>query len=747
MRFPLPVSLLVPMVATGALVACGTSDQAPPWPPLEPIVRPEHPRPDFRRESFVNLNTRWEFAYDPDDVGLAQGWQARDDVWTDRIQVPYAWESPLSGLVPPHEGDYSLTETLKATTYRGVAWYRLRLPDPLPHDDGLGWHLVFGAVDFHATVWVGGQHKLEHVGGYAPFSVDLGEAAEAGRFSIVVRVEDLTELSGRVQPVGKQGGTWYTRTSGIWQTVYLEQRPEVHLQSIRLTADLDAGELEVLPKLNEPVEASIRLAATVQGQDAGLVEQPFAAGSSEVIRLPLDPLKLWDHGSPTLYDLDVEVRAAEGPSDLVHTYFGMVETSTQWLPGHGPTETPDPADQYQAFHVNGRPRYLRCVLDQSYHPDGVYTAPDLEAIRADLELARSFGFNCIRLHIKADEPVKYRLLDELGFYVVYDIPSLELQAKNTEGFAGRAHFEQGLRAAIARDANHPSVIAWVVFNENWGLVENGSALAPTPLADSPGLQQWVRDMVGVARALDPTRPVEDNSAGGIVGRFEHIDTDSNSFHYYGEDAADYRAFLEQQAAATYPGSTESFVGDATQDGDPWWNSEFASFSTLGEPAGADIFCDLFGLLNEMRRQPKLVGWVLTQLSDVEYERNGLVTYQREAKPDLCERYGVGLADVLGDDFIAFDWLPGETLAAGATVDVPLGFSHWSSASPAARRLLLRWGDGPATTLDFQAEPFEIVPLTLTLTAPAQAGPSTLVAEVQDEQGSRLCANRLDVVVE
>lgn len=735
-----------------ALTACGAKSNSD-WDGTfsAPVARPEHPRPDFRRPSFINLNTRWDFAYDPTDKGLAEQWFRHGDVWTEKIQLPYAWEAPLSGLVPPHEGPYSLADTLKAATYRGVAWYRLRLPGALAQRAGYDWHLVFGAVDFKATVWINGAEAATHVGGYDPFSVNLADyGADGAPVTIVVRVEDYTELNDRAQPVGKQGGVWYTRTSGIWQTVYLERRPALYVTGLHIVPEPGERRVRVRVTLNQSgdgmLSAAASLAITAGTDEAvGLLEAPFAATGSVELVLPLAKTALWDAETPTLYDLRITVAGEGSRADEVMSYFGLVTVTTDWLPGRSPAETTRAVEQAKALYVNGRPRYLRCVLDQSYYPDGVYTAPSVEAIRKDLEIARSFGFNCIRLHIKSDEPVKYRLLDEMGFYVVYDIVALDILTANEPGFAGRKYFEDNLVATMTRDRNHPSIVAWVVFNENWGLIENGSLTAPALLADAPHIQDWVLDMVALARTLDPTRPLEDNSAGGVVVKYEHLTGDLNSFHYYGSDAAAYRALLEREAAGVYPGSTTNYVGGAVQDGDPWWNSEFASFSVLGD-GGVEIFCDLFGLVNEMRRQPKLVGWVLTELTDLEFETNGLVTYERSAKADLCTRAGVGLVDIFGDDHVAFDWLPGQAVTAGTTVAVPLQFSQWSAQKSRKLTARLRWGDGAvAAKADFTSTPFGLKPVSVNVKAPT-AGAADLVAEVVDAQGNRVAANRLRVDV-
>lgn len=725
-----------------AAACTGVRDPAP-WDGSfdEPVARPEHPRPDMKRPTFINLNTRWQFAYDPDNLGLDEQWWERRDVWTDTIQLPYAWDAPLSGLVPPHDETYSLAEALsEPETYRGVAWYRLELPGVLPlAAEGYHWSLVFGAVDFKADVWIDGEHVTQHEGGYEPFAVPV--TVQNGRpTTVVVRVEDFTELNDKVQPVGKQGGGWYTRTSGIWQTVYLEQRPAVALAALGIAPEPDDRHVRLTLHLSGGSAAQVQATAYLNGQSAGSYRGAVQDGVA--FALPLTHVALWDATSPILYDLQLEITGEGALPDRVWSYFGMVTVAAGWLPGRGPEA---PVEQRaQALHVNGRPRYLRCVLDQSYYPEGVYTAPDIERMRADLELVQSFGFNCVRLHIKMDEPIKYRLLDELGFYVVYDIPSLDMTAPNRAGFAGREYYEAGLRAAMGRDAMHPSIVAWTIFNENWGLIGNATMVNPEKIADQPELQSWILDMVELARSLD-ARPVEDNSAGGVVQVFEHLDTDLNSFHYYSGDPVEWRELLDDQSAATYPGSERNFIAGHRQDGDPWWNSEFASYSAFGGGGEPEIFCDLFPILNELRRQDKLVGWVFTQLTDVEYELNGLVRYDRSTKTDLCTRYGVSLRDVFGDDAVVFDALPGLSIDPSLDSTWSMGISNWSSGEAQGYVLKLRWGDAAAVaSTDVTSMPYALAWVTVDVPARGVSGADTLVAELFNADGQVVARSRLDV---
>lgn len=739
--------MIVVVVLGVVLMGCDSS--LPVWDGTfgQPVARPEHPRPDFRRDGFINLNTRWRFAYDSENLGVKQGRPAGRGLWPEKIQLPYAWEAPLGGLVPAHKGVYSFLEALTDDNYRGVAWYRLTLPGVLPDKKGKDWWLVIGAVDFRAEVYVNGALAVMHEGGYAPVEVNLTPFLRADRKpDIVVRVEDFTEDNGRLQPVGKQGSTWYTRTSGIWQTVYLEPRPASWIRHYRVRWDGTQAVVEVDWQGADHV--SLAVSASRDGDPAGSVLLQGAGGHLEGA-LPIANPRQWFPGEPNLYDLTLQLDDGK-TADEVQGYFGLVSWGTDWLPDQSPADTTDPANQYKVLTANGRPIFLRCVLDQSYWPKGIYTAPSEEAIRADVRLAKSFGFNCLRIHIKSDEPVKYKIAAEEGLLIVYDIPSLDIAVRNVPGFKGRQYFAEGLREAILRDRHHPAIAAWVVFNENWGLSTLGQSAAIDPFGDNPEIQKWIDKMVQLTRSLDPYRPLEDNSAGGLVGRYEHIgNTDFNSFHFYGEDPGVWRNELATQAALTFPGSMANFVGGATQTGQVWWNSEFASFSTVGGVEGAQVYCDLFAILNEMRRVPKLTGFVLTELTDVEFELNGLVHYDRSPKPDLCQRDGVALRDVLGDDFVAFDWLPGSEVSAVVTVSVPLQVSWWGSVQP--RTVRLGWWQkgtqiGSTVTRNVAARAWHNVALSIPIPAPV-AGAYNLVAELLDEQGARLAANRIKVKID
>jgi hypothetical protein len=528
--------------------------------------------------------------------------------------------------------------------------------------------------------------------------------------------------------------------------VYLEARPAAHLTSLRIVPDPAGARATVSVTTSTAEAAELRLTALLDGFEMGSASAVVDAGRG-TLELPLDRVELWDVDSPTLYTLSAELIGADGVVDRVASRFGLVTVESDWLPGHSPADTDDPAEQYRALYVNGEPRYLRCVLDQGYYPDGVYTAPSAEAIRADLERAKALGFNCIRVHVKVDEPLKYRLADELGLYVVYDMPTLDIRANNTgDAFAGRANVEQLFREAIARDANHPSIVTWVLFNENWGLMETGGISGATPLADSATNQAWLGEMVSLARELDPTRPVEDNSAGGgAVGVYEHLDTDLNTFHFYTADANIMREALDERAAQTFVGSSDSFVGGATQAGQPWMLSEFGAFSVID--GGDETLCDLFPLLNEIRRQPKLTGYTLTQLTDVEYEENGLFTYDRRSK-DLCPRAGVELADLLADDFVAVELLPSTILGAGLTIDVAITITSWSIGALETWSVAASWDDdAPSANLDVELSPTQALTTSIAIETPATTGAHTLVLELKDATGSVRARNRVDLVIE
>ena len=712
--------LLVVLLAV-AILSCGEQEEVgPPTGPEAPdstVPKPEHPRPDFQRDRWTNLNGPWEFSVDPRDRGLRERWFAPDaSAFEHVIQVPFPWESPAAGLEPG------------LRSHQGVAWYR-RTFRVSPAWVGGRVLLRFGAVDWACTVWVNGAEAGGHEGGYTPFALDVTDLLVPAGNTLVVRVDDPSDRDPQL-PRGKQGGMWYTPASGIWQTVYLEWVPDVFVLSIRVTPEPETSTARVRVRASEPLHpgsAGVRfLLEDPDGRrrtERAAWEGPGDGTEAEFV-LALEDQRLWTPDDPALYGLRVCLLADGGEPDCVRTYFGQRRVSTDWAPGHSPGEQEDPREQYQYLRLNGRPVYLRGLLDQSYHPEGVYTYPDEEALKEDLLQARNMGFNFLRVHIKIDEPRRLYWADRLGLLLMADIPCIDGLAFNVPGSAGRPRWEALLRGAVERDFNHPALIAWCDFNETWGLT------LPVPLAVNPELQGWVRQMWSLTRELDPTRLVEDNSPTDWFQ--DHVVTDLNSWHFYLDDDAAVAEHLDRIVRNTYPGSGAYFVGGGVQDGAPLLCSEFGPVSALG--GDRDVSWGFKSQTNELRKRAKVCGFVYTELTDVEWERNGLLRYDRSAKRFGYDDGGIGLEDLTGPDYLVLDAPSALEVVPGAMLELEASVSRFGhEPHPARPELYWRF-----TGTDLAGEPVETPeggPLSLELRPYGVSDPVTIRQQLPDVQAT------------
>ncbi|MFM8361492.1 MAG: glycoside hydrolase family 2 protein, partial [Haliscomenobacter sp.] len=394
------------------------------------IPLPEHPRPDFHRADWLNLNGAWGFAFDSLDVGLRDAWFEGKAAFPHTIQVPFPWGSKLSGVAD--EAD--------------IAWYQRSVSIP-SNWTGRRIFLVIGASDWETSVWVDGHKVGTHQGGYTPFSFELTPHVKAGQNSrIYVRVDDKRR---DFTLYGKQG---YGNARGIWQTTYLEARAAAFLEYVHCTPDIERREVGVEVALDRVPQQDLLVQAEIK-TPGGPLKTSFtypkgARMASARIRLPEQ--RLWTLEDPYLYDMSVQVG-----EDRVDTYFGMRKISTVKLPG----------TDYTYVALNDKPLYLQLTLDQSYHPDGFYTFPSDEFMRNEIQLCKDIGLNGIRTHIKVDIPRKLYWADKLGLLVMSDLPNSWGQPDE----AMQAESERTLREMIRRDYNHPSIFSWIVFNETWGL--------------------------------------------------------------------------------------------------------------------------------------------------------------------------------------------------------------------------------------------------------------------------------------
>lgn len=626
--------------------------------------RPEYPRPDFQRGTsegidWICLNGTWEFAFDPDDIGEQNQWFTTDSPWTSQIQVPYPWESlaawgeeeqadnanylSKNAYLNPEEvtcGGLDREGNYRDEPRHTIGWYRKTVSIPENWGDSRV-ILKFGAVDWETTVWVNGNQIGTYENGYLPFEFDITDALTPGESTtIVVRAYDAQDHSEQL--AGKQIG-WYVRTSGIWQTVYLEPRNATHIAQCHITPDIDNASATFTIKIGGDIENTGLTLRWNCGELSGSTQVPHNE-TQFTVSIPPEHLRLWDVDTPNLYDVKLELVAEDTVIDRIFTYFGMRKVSIEKAPG----------GDYQYIYLNNRPIYLLGALNQSFNPESVYTFLTDEAIRRDIERAKEFGFNFLRLHIKVDEPRLYYWADKLGLLFMCDIPNF---GNYTE--KAKARFEDTLRGNIARDYNHPSIISWCNFNETWGL-------GGREYSEMPERQEWVREMYHLAKSLDTTRLIEDNSPC----LYDHVETDINSWHFYINDYEHAKKHIANVVEETYPGSAFNYVGGNVQTDAPLINSEYGGIS-----AGAgdkDVSWCFKYLTNELRLHPKICGYVYTELQDIEWEHNGFMNYDRSIKS-----FGYDYLDINTLDFIAIDYPPGTTVAPGDQIQADIYASHFS----------------------------------------------------------------------
>jgi beta-galactosidase/beta-glucuronidase len=692
----MPLLHLLPLL----LVACPGPDTSLDTGPAASIPKPEHPRPDWQRDAWVNLNGPWAFGHDPDDVGLSERWFEQLGSVEQEIIVPFPFEAPASGLGEPWPEDGTALHASTDPTYQGVSWYQRSFLAPSWAQERS--FVVFGAVDWRATVWLNGVELGSHEGGWLPFELELTDALRPGVNQLTVRIEDRSEDEPDIL-IGKQGGSWYTRSSGIWQTVYLEGRPREHLAAAWFHPDWETGRVRLeLEAVGEVDTISLDIADPRGGTATweAPLDSELSFDLTALFPQHSGPA-LWSPQDPALYEVTLRLG-----DDAVDSAFGVRGLGLGWAPGHGPDDGVPQSEQFQVFELNGNPIYLRGVLDQNYHPDGLLTYPDEEALVADLEAARDLGFNLVRVHIMHPEPRKLWHADRMGLLVMQDIPTPDIWLDNVDGTPYRDHWAADLEAASRRDHNHPSLVSWVLFNEAWGL------LNPEDLCADPDLQRWVLDSVEQARRLDPSRWIEDESTTDVItGVFDHTETDFTSWHYYSDDWQDIEAHLDEVLAGSVIGGDHLYCEGFAHQGQPLLLSEFAGAGCY-ETAGLDgptIAQHFGGWVNAIRARPRIAGYVFTQLTDVEWERNGLLSYERGEKASGPEGMA-GLAAANNADAVVIGGLPGESLDAGEQLQVSLSLARGGDGQPLApQAVILRWawilldGDGDIAQGDIMAQ--------------------------------------------
>lgn len=543
--------------------------------------RPEYPRPLLVRKEWQSLNGLWQFAFDDKNEGRAAGWQSGRPL-PEQILVPFTFEAALSGIG-------------KGKEIHERIWYRRTFEVPRAWRPGAGkkLRLNFGACDWETTVWVNGKQAGEpHRGGYTPFSFDITDTLRAGGMGpqeIVVAVYDPADpKTTGWQPKGKQLGSesiWYTRTTGIWQTVWLEPvDAHNHITTARVEADPAGRQVFVHLSTERPYSVR-RPLAVVFGPDGRKIAESRDDKDPYRVIVSVPVPKLWSPESPALYDVVVTLRDETGRTlDEVKTYAAF---RTYGIANGRLT-------------LNGKPYFLRGVLDQGFWPDGIYTPPTDAAIKSDVEMTKRLGFNMARKHVKVEDPRWYYWCDKLGLAVWQDMPS----SHNLSTEDARKNFTQEWRETVEAVRGYPCVVHYIPFNENWG---------------NP--QAFQDDIVTLTRQLDPTRPITDASGWTQRGLTDVVDA-----HDYGNNlrAQGVENPQKPKVVGEYGGIALPVAGHTWTTG---WGYQNAK--------------DENGLLRRMGYQTtqlfeaaNLSGFVYTQLTDVEQELNGLLTYDRQPKASV-----------------------------------------------------------------------------------------------------------------
>ncbi len=535
-------------------------------------VLPEYPRPQMQRPRWMNLNGLWQFAIRPQDD------QGKPDQWDGSILVPFAVESALSGVgrtVGPQQR----------------LWYRRTWQVPAEwRSDGQRVLLHFEACDWQTTVWVNGRKLGEHRGGYDPFSFDVTDAlADAGEQEIIISAWDPTD--SQWQPRGKQvqkpHGIYYTAVTGLWGTVWAEPVPTAHIESLKITPDVDAGQVSIEARCT----GGAQLQVEVLDGDGQTIAQAHAAPDA-TLTLPITNARLWSPDDPYLYNLKVTLAGDAGAADELTSYFGMRKIALQR----------DDAGVLR-LALNNNILFQFGPLDQGWWPDGLYTAPSDEALRYDIDITKQLGFNMIRKHVKVEPRRWYTWCDRIGMLVWQDMPSGDRGIKRDQpdivrGADSAANYEREYQAMIDTLYNHPCIVMWVPFNEGWGQF------------DTARIVQWTKD-------YDPTRLVNNTSGWADRGV-----GDVNDMHKYPGPGMPEPEEKRAVVLGEFGGLGLPLAGHTWQDEKNWGYRSYENLESL-QAAILDLLAKTPPLI-----QLGLSAAVYTQTTDVEIEVNGLMTYDR-----------------------------------------------------------------------------------------------------------------------
>ena len=580
-------------------------------------VKNEYPRPQFKREQWLNLNGEWRFAFDDGDRGIREAWYNGENDFEQKICVPFVYQSKASriGDLTPHD----------------IVWYQRYFDVSVGERQQAILH--FGAVDYIADIYVNGQHVKHHIGGHTPFQINITPYLQTeGRQQVTVRAYDPHE--DETIPRGKQfweaesRSIWYTNSTGIWQTVWLEVVADRYLEQVRMTPLFDEGRVRIEALLNGSNDG-MQLGYAIRMKEV-LIAQGSLTFTSNCLDFDVELIQKhifrtnyhdsgysWTPETPNLFEVSFQVIAAGGELlDKVESYFGFRKVHTE----HG------------MVYLNNKPYYQKLILDQGYWPEGLMTAADDEALKRDIILAKEMGFNGCRKHQKTEDPRFLYWADRLGYLVWGECAATVIYTNESVKRLMNEWTE-----IVERDYNHPCIITWVPLNESWGVPD---------IHQNRQQQHFSQTMYHFLHALDTTRLVISNDG------WDMTETDICAIHNYShgekEEPEKYQRFktsLATSAEILKPFQTRrsAYAAGFSHQGEPFLLTEFggigfaasreSGWGYTSAATEAEFVEEYKRVLEAVFASEILGGFCYTQLCDVEQEINGLLTYRREPKCD------------------------------------------------------------------------------------------------------------------
>lgn len=723
-------------------------------------TRTERPRADWERDSYVNLNGIWEFDFDADEEGKNAGWFKPDQEFSRSINVPFCWESSLSGVNDPD--------------YKGQAWYK-KTVNVDKSWEGKKIFLRFGAVDWKCKLWVNGEEVGEHIGGYSAFEMDVTDYMNVGEDNVVTLwVEDKGSYGDDSYPalIGKQGRNapcGYIHTSGIWQTVGMEARSATYLDNAKAVSDIDNAtvtyDLDVTTDKDQTLTVEYDFASTVYDMENDVdiptgsvvegsqqIQVESGANSVELSPIAIANQKLWNYDDPNLYQGTLTVKDVDGNVlDELSTYFGLRKVEAKYY-------NEDLGVKY--IYLNDEPVYMSGLLDQGFWEEGIYTAPSEDALKYDILAMKEAGFNMIRKHLKIEDPLQYYWCDKLGMMVWQDMPHATAMVPSKEGgeALGRKYYEECLDAAMEMNYNHPSIVSVMLFNETWGLYaaynDNGKN-RNVKAADGKSTAEWVEYLYNKTKGAYPNMLIEDMSPCNS----DHVQpSDLNTYHMYPKSYDGAVGDVENRVNNAYVGSENNYKFGFKQDGDPLLNSEYGGVAAYD--GDYDISYCFKYMTDIQRRYEKQSGFVYTEPFDVEYERNGILTYDRKMKifgyDEVAYGGDMGIKDLVQETYIGIVDSPIKNVKPGAKIKTKIMAMSWTNDVP--ENTVVKWrfdgtdiygnniSTGLAGTLGMDIIPYEKAEASLSFRVPAQACVGTLTVWIEGPDGAKIAKNFTNIVV-